>query len=108
MKRRTILVLAAIAVGGLATLVWLQSHSVDLVHSVVLNALLQKLPDDYPDSSVEEVFSATRERAIEKGQEDRYLKALVLVSQRLEKRHRLRGWEVDDALELLRDFETLE
>ena len=108
MSRPTLILGAGIAIAGLLTLFWLQSHSVDLIYSVVLSATLQKLPEDYSPDAVEAVFTQTRRLAIDRNQEERFLKALVLVSQRLEKRQRLRAWEVDSALELLRGFEELD
>ena len=108
MHRRTLILVALIAVVGLSSLFWLRSNSVDLVHGVVLSTMLQKLPPDYPSERVESTFAAARREAESMGEQDRYLQALILVAQRLEKRHALKTIEVDEALKLLTDFRSLE
>ena len=101
MRPRTFITLGVVAVLGVVSLMWLRGHSVELVQAVVLNAMLEKLPEDYPGEQVRTVFAETHRRAIADEREDDYLKALILVSQRLEKRHSLTSAEVDDALQLL-------
>ena len=87
---------------------WLRSHSVDLVYSVVLSAMLEKLPEDYSEQQVEQAFAANRKLALAEDRSDQFLQALVLVSQRLEKRHTFTSAEVDEALQLLSDFRNIE
>lgn len=108
MRRRTWILMLLIGLFGLISLLWLRSSSVDLVHSVVLNAMLQKLPEEYPVERVESAFSRTRGAAISEDEADRYLRALILVSQRLEKRQTLRAVEVDELLNLLGNYHSLE
>jgi hypothetical protein len=99
--RRLILVFVVVAVLGLLTRLVLKSYSLDLVHVVVMNAVAQKAPDDFPKSKVYDTFSECLEQVKESPTEDRYLQHLLTLSHHLEKVHYLEEKEVEELLKEL-------
>ena len=101
MKKRTIFTLAAIAFIGVAALWLLRSHQLELIHSIVLNAVMQKAPEDYPASRIRETFDQALRDAAADGGQDAYLEELLNLSRRLEKVQRLSAAELDEILAAL-------
>jgi len=96
---RLISVLAMIAVLGFLTRFALKSNSLELVHVVVVNAVAQKAPDDYPRHRVYQAFSDCLEQVEERQDQDQYLQHLQTLSHSLEKVQYLESVEVDSLLE---------
>ena len=95
-----------LAVGGLGILVafWmLNSYKIDLVHRVVVNAVIQKAPPDYPRDHIESVFQRARAEVSESLSEQEYLVKLLRLSQRLEKVQSLTSGQVEEILRAVGD-----
>ncbi len=99
--RRLFFVFFIILVLGILTRFRLKSYSLELVHIVVVNAVVQKAPNNYPKSKVYEAFSACLEQVRKKENQDYYMQQLLTLSHRLEKVQYLEEEEVDDLLENL-------
>ena len=104
MKPTTLIVLCILITLLSASLLLLRSHRLDLVHTVVVNAVTQKAPKDYPVQRVDRAFLQARRQAKKHNREKSYLEQLFRISQRLEKIQSLSEEEVRELLEdLLRD-----
>ena len=99
--RRLIFLLFIVVVLGILTRFRLKSYSLELVHIVVVNAVAQKAPYNYPKSKVYRTFSACLEQVKKKDNKDHYMQQLLTLSHRLEKVQYLEEEEVDDLLENL-------
>ncbi|MGH9341345.1 MAG: hypothetical protein ACRD1R_17555 [Acidobacteriota bacterium] len=77
-------------------LLLLRSYTPQLVHTIVVNAVIQKAPQGYSAEKVREAFTAAREKAHRKGRQDEYLSQLLRISQRLEKLQYLSREELDE------------
>ncbi len=101
MRRRTVLILAAmLAAGGLA-LGLLRAHEIELIHLIVVNALLQKVPDGFPEEKIRSEFDVALQEAEKAGTEQEYLTELLDLSRRLEKVQELSWDQVEDLLSKL-------
>jgi len=101
MRKRTYIILALLLILGAAFLVVLRSYSLEIVHSVVLNAVIQRAPDSYPEYRIREAFQSSYQTAVESGRKEYYLEKLNALSHRLEKVQSLETDEVDRILEEL-------
>jgi len=99
--RRLVVVLIVFAVLGILTRRVLKSHSLELLHIVVVNAVAQKAPQDYPKSRVYQSFSACLEQAKKENRSHQYMQQLLRLSHHLEKVQSLEDGEVDVLLEEL-------
>jgi hypothetical protein len=97
-RRRFFAVLFVLVVLGWITRCALKNYSLEMIHIVVVNAVAQKAPDDYPRQQVYETFSRCLEQADKQGH-DQYMKRLLTLSHRLEKVQYLESAEVDDILQ---------
>jgi hypothetical protein len=95
--RRIVFLVTGLIVLGLLTRHALKNYSLEMVHIVVVNAVVQKAPEDYPRGQVYEVFSRCLERA-KKQDQDQYMQKLLTLSHRLEKLQYLESTEVDEIL----------
>jgi hypothetical protein len=91
-----ILVLFAIAISALAAL---QHYKLPLIHVIVVNAIIQKAPPDYPESDIQQVFQEVLLKAQQNEREDEYVTSMLRLSQRLEKIQELSDDEVDSLLD---------
>ena len=73
-------------------------YTLELIHTVVLNAVIQKAPREYPEQKIREAFARARDRATERDREKQYLEQLLGVSQRLEKVQQLNTQELKEIL----------
>jgi hypothetical protein len=96
--RRLVFVVIVFAVLGFLTRLGLKPYSLELVHIVVVNAVAQKAPDDYPKSEVYETFSVCLEQVEKKQNRDHYMQQLLTLSHRLEKVQYLEREDVDALL----------
>jgi len=87
---------------GLCFLLLLKINKVEIVHAVVVNAVVQKAPEGYDQERIKKVFGAALERAQAEGTGDRYLDRLQKRFHSLEKRQYLDKDEMD---RLLAEFE---
>ncbi len=96
-RARILLVVAGL---GILVAIWLlNSYKIDLVHRVVVNAVIQKAPPGYPDDHIGRVFQRARKEATAGIGEQEYLEKLVRLSQRLEKVQSLTAGQVEEILE---------
>ena len=77
-----ILLLPIVFLGALFVL---RSYRLDLVHTVVLQGLLERAPEEYPRQSIVEAFESARSQALETDRTEVYLEQLFRISRRLEK-----------------------
>ena len=96
---------AVLLIAGLAALLALKSHTVEIVHAVVVNYLVQKAPEGYDQERIKLVLNGALVRAEKGGYSDRYLERLKKVFQSLEKRQALETGEMD---KLLAEFSNQE
>lgn len=95
------MVLAVIALSILISLFFLRNYRLDLIQTVVLNAVIQKAPPAHSSVEIREAFVRARDRAVQAEREDLYLELLFQISQRLEKVQRLTSSEVEKLLDQL-------
>lgn len=88
-------------------LVYLKLHAVEMVHAVVVNAVIQRLPDGYPEEPVRQVFVRRLQDAKTAAERDRYLEQLKELSLRLEKVQFLDEFEVEEILEEIRSGDSV-
>ena len=79
----------------------LRFYKLSLVQSVVVTALIQKAPANYPYKEIHEAFQKAFLVAERQGQEQAYLEQLLQISQRLEKIQQLSQETVKQLLESL-------
>ena len=104
-RARIFLVMTPLGILGAFWL--LDSYKIDLVHQVVVNAVIQKAPADYPGDHIARVFQRARKEATESLREQEYLEKLLRLSQRLEKVQWLARDQVEEILEELLALSTL-
>ena len=98
MLRRLALLMAVLALLAIVTRFTLKSYSLELVHIVVLNALTQKAPDDYPKQRILNRFSGCLEEVKTSGSQEPYMQQLMRISHHLEKVQYLEASEVEHLL----------
>jgi hypothetical protein len=98
MNRRLLIVLAVILAAGLLSLLALKLYTVEIVHSVVINALMQKAPLDYDHDQIKRVFDQALGRYKAEGHTEKYLERLQKTFHNLEKRQYLERREMDRLL----------
>ena len=101
MKKTTVIIVCFLLLMLVASMLMMRSYETDLVHGVVLNALIQKGPGNYSQRKVRETFRAARESAEREDREQAYLEHLFALAQRLEKIQELSREEMDEILDSL-------
>ncbi len=97
-SRAAILLLPFIFLGALFVL---RSYRVDLVHTVVLEGLLERAPEEYPRQPIIDAFENARRQARETDRTEVYLEQLFRISRRLEKVQHVDGEQVAEMLQIL-------
>ncbi|MBI4481478.1 MAG: hypothetical protein HY652_01175 [Acidobacteria bacterium] len=94
---------AGLALATLAGFLLFQRYRVDLLQYVVEEAFIQKAPPEVPAPEIRDTFHQAR-RMVRGGEfsEERYIQALLSISQRLEKVQRLTETEARSLLSELR------
>lgn len=92
------MLLIILGLAGAGTLLVLRHYSTRMVHAVVVNAVVQRAPEGYPDQEIRVTFGRRLEKARSEGREEAYIQELMRLSQRLEKIQHLEREEVDDIL----------
>jgi len=98
-SKKIYILAAVIALSGIAALAVLKHYSDDIVHAVVVNAVIQKAPEDYSEAEIRTVFNQRLVRARRQGEVQEYMDLLKDLSHHLEKIQRLDKGEVDKVLE---------
>ncbi len=98
MNKKLLAAGAVVLLAGVLVLLVLKSYTVEIVHSVVLNAVVQKAPEGYDKEKIIKVFNDALARADRGGSRDRYLVELQEIFRSLEKRQYLEPEEMDGLL----------
>jgi hypothetical protein len=98
-SKKIYILAVVIALCGIAALAVLKLYSDDIVHAVVVNAVIQKAPEDYSETEIRTVFNQRLVRAQRQGEVQEYMDLLKDLSHHLEKIQRLDKGEVDKVLE---------
>lgn len=101
MKKSTIAVLVLLFMSFVGALLLLNVYKLELVHTIVLNAVVQKAPEDFSGEEIRRAFSRARQNAQKANREKRYLEKLLRISQRLEKIQELSADETRKLLDEL-------
>ncbi len=107
LRKRLAVVLAVGLLGAAAAFVYLRLHALEMIHAVVLNAVIQRLPDGYPLERVQEAFQARLQAADTPEERDLYLEQLKELSLQIEKVQYLDAGEVDDILSRIRPADSV-
>ena len=99
-KKSTIIILVTLLSISAGSILLLRYYEVDLVHTIVLNAVIQKAPQGYPRQEISQAFAAARRRAEQDNREEAYLEELFSFSQRLEKIQLLSRAELEELLKI--------
>ena len=99
-SRAAILLLPFIFLGALFVL---RSYRVDLVHTVVLEGLVERAPEAYPRERIINAFEEARRRGRETDQAEIYLGRLFRISHRLEKVQHIDDEQVAQMLQILEE-----
>ena len=97
--RVAILLLPLVFLGALLVL---RSYRIDLVHTVVLEGLLERAPEKTPRQPIINAFENARRRALETDRAEVYLEQLFMISRRLEKIQHVDDEQVAQMLQILR------
>ncbi|MCZ6876939.1 MAG: hypothetical protein O7G29_02230 [Acidobacteria bacterium] len=100
MKKSTIIILVTLLSISAGSMLLLRYYEVDLVHTIVLNAVIQKAPQGYPRQQISQAFAAARRRAAQDNREEAYLEELFSFSRRLEKIQLLSWAELEELLKI--------
>lgn len=98
-KKSTIITLVILLLLFAGSLLLLGYYELDLVHAVVVNAVIQKAPEGYSEQRIEQAFAAARQRAVRENRREAYIELLFLLSQQLEKLQLLSVDELEQLLE---------
>ncbi len=98
MNKKLLAAFAVVLLAGVLFLLVLKSYTVEIVHAVVVNAVVQKAPEGYDQAKIVKVFDDALARAEQGGSRDRYLVELQEVFRNLEKRQCLEPEEMDGLL----------
>ena len=98
-KKSTLIILVILLSIFAGSMFLLRYYEVDLVHTVVLNAVIQKAPEGYPRQEISQAFAAARRRAEEDNRKTAYLEELFSFSRRLEKLQLLSRDELEELLD---------
>ena len=96
--RVAILLLPFVFLGALFVL---RSYRLDLVHTVVLEGLLERAPDETPRQPIIDAFENARRQALESDRAEVYLEQLFRISRRLEKIQHVDDEQVAQMLQIL-------
>ncbi len=102
-KKSTIIILVTLLSIFAGSILLLRYYEVALVHTIVLNAVIQKAPEGYPRQKISQAFAAARQRAEEDNREGAYLEELFSFSRRLEKIQLLSRNELEELLGEVRE-----
>lgn len=90
------------AAAGASLLIVLKVYAVELVHAVVENKVIQRLPEGYSQGVVRGAFRNRLVSTLSREQREIYLEDLKAASIQLEKVQFLEPHEVEEILEIIR------
>ena len=99
-KKSTIIIVVSLLSIFAGSMLLLRYYELDLVHTIVLNAVIQKAPQGYPRQEISQAFAAARRRAEQDNREEAYLEELFSFSRRLEKIQLLSRDELEELLKI--------
>ena len=102
-KKSTIIIVVILLSIFAGSMLLLRYYEVDLVHTIVLNAVIQKAPEGYPGQEISKVFAAARRRAERNNHKEFYVQELFSFSRRLEKIQLLSKDELEELLDEVRE-----
>ena len=102
-KKSTIIIVVILLSICAGSMLLLRYYEVDLVHTIVLNAVIQKAPEGYPGQEISKVFAAARQRAERNNRKEFYVQELFSFSRRLEKIQLLSKDELEELLDEVRE-----
>ena len=105
MRKSTIVIASGLILVFLAFFLSLNFYKLELVNTVIVNAVIQKAADNYPVREIRQVFGAALDSAKRDGREERHMQTLLNLSLRLEKIQLLSRDEVREVLNAL-DLES--
>ena len=94
---RLIAILSLVVV-SISCFLLLRLYTVEMIHIVVVQALIQKAPPTYPSQDIHDAFDGARRAAADADDSEAYLERLFEISQRLEKTQNLTEQEVSHLL----------
>lgn len=97
MRKRTFVVLVMLVGVLLSSLLVLRSFQLDIIHSIVVGAMVDKAPPE-AEERIRSAFDGARARARRDRTEQAYLKRLLEISQRLEKSQSIDADQLDEIL----------
>jgi hypothetical protein len=98
MNKSLVAAVSVLLIAGMLFLLVLKSYTVEIVHAVVVNALVQKAPEGYDLEKIRRVFNNALARAENEGARESYLKEMQRIFHSLEKRQYLEPDEMDRLL----------
>ncbi len=102
-KKSTLIILGVLISIFAGSILLLRYYEVDLVHTIVLNAVIQKAPQGYPRQEIAQAFAAARRRAEQDNREEAYLEELFFFSRGLEKIQLLTRDDLEKLLDEVRE-----
>lgn len=105
MRKSTVVIAFGLILIFLAFFLSLDSYKLELVNMVVVNAVIQKAADNYPERGIRQAFGAALDSAKREGREKSHMQTLLTLSLRLEKIQLLSRDEVREVLNTL-DLES--
>ena len=103
MNKKLVAAFSVILMAGLLFLLVLKSYTVEIVHAVVVNAMVQKAPEGYDPEEIKRVFDNALAHADKGDYRQSYLERMQKLFHSLEKRQYLEHEEMDG---LLAGFKT--
>jgi len=97
-KKATIIIVVILLSFFAGSMFLLRYYELELIHTIVLNAVIQKAPEGYPRQEISQAFAAARRRAERNNREEAYLEELFSFSRRLEKIQLLSKDELEELL----------
>lgn len=107
LRKRLALVLAFGLLVATGAFVYLKLHALEIIDAVVLNAMIQRLPEDYPQETVRETFRSRLRSADTPEKRAHYLEQLKELSLQIEKVQYLDADEVDEILRRIRSSDSV-
>ncbi len=94
--------LLSLLVVAISCFLLLRLYTVEVIHAVVVHAVIQKAPPTYPSQAIHDAFDQACRAAAEADDSEAYLERLFEISQRLEKTQSLNEQEVSHLLREIR------
>ena len=97
--------LLSLLIVSISCFLLLRLYTVEMIHTVVVHALIQKAPSTYPTRDIHDAFDRACRAAAQADDSEAYLERLFEISLRLEKTQSLTQQEVSHLLLAIRSSE---